>query len=68
MFPLVGRSPDVNAGSAEKPLAPSAVEEKFLDNAQRILPVSRAREIRDLILSIDRCTDVRTVVAKLTPP
>lgn len=56
---------DVNAGSTEKPLAASAIEEKFLDNAQRVLPASRAREIRDLILNIDRCADVRTVVSKL---
>ncbi|MEO7727033.1 MAG: MmgE/PrpD family protein, partial [Burkholderiales bacterium] len=59
---------DVNSGSVEKPLATSAIEEKFLRNAERALSRERATEIRDLILDIERCADIRTLTARLGAP
>jgi 2-methylcitrate dehydratase PrpD len=56
---------DVNLGSAEKPLAASAIEEKFLANAQRAMSRQRAEEIRDLLLNIESCDDVNTITARL---
>ena len=56
---------DVNAGSADNPLAASAIEEKFMDNAQRALPRARAEEIRDLLLDIESCGDVRVIATRL---
>ncbi len=56
---------DINAGSLEKPLPASVVEDKFLANAQRVMPVQRAKEIRDLLLNIDAIDDASTVTAKL---
>ena len=56
---------DVNLGSTEKPLAASAVEEKFLTNAQRVMSRSRAEEVRDLLLNIQSCDDVKTITARL---
>ena len=56
---------DVNAGSLEKPLAAAIIEEKFLDNAQRALSRQRAAEIRDLLLNIESCDDVRALNLRL---
>ena len=56
---------DVNLGSAERPLPASAIEEKFLANAQRVMPQQRAEEIRDLLLGIESCEDVSAISAKL---
>ena len=56
---------DINAGSIEKPLRASAVEDKFLANAQRVMPVQRAKDIRDLLLKIDSIDNVGSVTAKL---
>jgi 2-methylcitrate dehydratase PrpD len=56
---------DVNLGSAEKPLAASAIEEKFMGNAERAMSRQRAEEIRDLFLDIESCDDVSGVTARL---
>ncbi len=56
---------DINAGSAEKPLPASAIEEKFLANAQRVMPLPRALEIRDLLLKLDASDDLGGVTARL---
>ena len=56
---------DVNLGSAEKPLAPGAIEEKFMGNAQRVMSKQRAGIIRDLLLNIEACTDISTITAQL---
>ena len=60
-----GAREDVNLGSAEKPLAESTVEEKFLGNAQRVMSKQRAEEIRDLLLNIESCDDVSAITARL---
>jgi 2-methylcitrate dehydratase PrpD len=56
---------DVNAGSVQKPIAPSVIEEKFLANAQRVLSRQRAEAIRDLLLNIESCGDVRALTSQL---
>jgi len=56
---------DVNAGSTDKPLAASAIGAKFLANAERVMPRRRAEEIRDLLLGIDRCDNIRTLTPRL---
>jgi len=60
-----GAREDVNPGSAEKPLAASAIEEKFLANAQRAMSRQRAEEIRDLLLNIESYDDVSAITARL---
>lgn len=56
---------DVNAGSVEKPIPPSVIEEKFMDNAQRVLSRERAEAIRDLLLDIESCGDMRAITSQL---
>ncbi len=56
---------DVNASSAEKPLAPAAIEEKFLANATRVLPAAKAAELRDRLLDIESCDDVSGLLSRL---
>ncbi len=56
---------DINSGSLEKPIAPSAIEAKFLDNAQRALPRQHAEAVRDMILNIELCDDVNALTAQL---
>jgi 2-methylcitrate dehydratase PrpD len=56
---------DVNAGSVEKPIPPSVIEAKFIDNAQRVLSRQRAETIRDLLLNIESCGDVRAITSQL---
>ncbi|MBI4192122.1 MAG: MmgE/PrpD family protein [Betaproteobacteria bacterium] len=62
---LLAAREDANAGSAEKPLPASAIEEKFLANAQRVMPLQRARGIRDLLLKIDSSDDLGGITARL---
>jgi len=61
----LSRREDVNRGSSERPLASAAIEEKFLENAQRVIPKARAEAVRDAILNIDTSADVRTVTREL---
>ena len=56
---------DVNVGSAEKPLAAAAIEEKFLANAGRVMSTQRAAAIRDLVLGLESCDDVGAVTERL---
>jgi 2-methylcitrate dehydratase PrpD len=56
---------DVNAGSAEKPIAAADIEKKFMDNAQRTLSRQSAEEIRGRLLDIDSCGDVRDLAVQL---
>jgi 2-methylcitrate dehydratase PrpD len=56
---------DVNAGSTGRPLPAAVIEDKFLDNAQRVLSRQRAEEIRDLLLNIESCDDTRALSAQL---
>ena len=56
---------DVNAGSVEKPIPSSVIGDKFMANAQRVLSRQRAKAIRDLLLNIESCGDVRAITSQL---
>jgi 2-methylcitrate dehydratase PrpD len=56
---------DANLGTPERPLAASAIEEKFLGNAQRVMSRQRAEEIREMLLDIERCNDISALTARL---
>ena len=56
---------DVNLGTPERPLTASAVEEKFLTNAQRVMPRARAESIRDLLLTMESCADINSITTRL---
>ncbi len=56
---------DVNAGSTENPLAASVIEDKFLANAERVLPRGRALALRDRLLDIESCGDIGEIAAEL---
>ncbi|MBI3042686.1 MAG: MmgE/PrpD family protein [Betaproteobacteria bacterium] len=61
----VSRREDVNRGSSERPLTNAAIEEKFLANAQRVIPKTRAEAVRDAILNIDSSADVTSVTREM---
>ena len=56
---------DVNAGSVERPLPRSAIEEKFLANAQRVVARGRAQQILERLLALETIDDVTEVAAGL---
>jgi 2-methylcitrate dehydratase PrpD len=56
------REPDGRGGPA-RPLPPSAIVEKFRDNAARALPAARRDELERAVLALDGAPDVRKVVA-----
>ncbi len=56
---------DVNYGSAERPLAPGTIEDKFLANAMRVMSRDRASALRELLLALDEADDVGRVAAQL---
>ena len=55
----------INRGAAERPLANAEIEAKFLDNAQRAVSRERAGRIRDALLGLEDCPDVRELAALL---
>lgn len=61
----LSRREDVNRGSAERPLTIVAIEDKFIENAQRVMPRAQAEELRDAILGIESITSVKTVTRRL---
>jgi 2-methylcitrate dehydratase PrpD len=56
---------DVNMGSTEKPLPASAIENKFLANAERVMAPGRAAELRDRLLDIEKYDNIGALAAKL---
>ena len=55
----------MNLGSSERPLTRLQIEEKFFENAARVVPEERALALRDAILNIDCATDVGAVTGRL---
>ena len=49
---------EVNRGAAERPISNGDVESKFMDNATLAVSRTRAAEIRDLVLAMDRMADI----------
>ena len=48
---------EVNRGAADRPITNAEIERKFMDNARLAVCASRAEEIRDLVLGMDRGPD-----------
>lgn len=44
----------INRGAADRPIINADVERKFIDNMQLVASPSRAAQVRDLVLAIDR--------------
>jgi len=53
---------DVNRGSTERPLAASAIEEKFLANAVHAMEKHHAQALMESLLTLDRAADVNGVL------
>ncbi len=45
---------EINRGAADRPITNDEVEKKFMENARLAVSASRAEEVRDLVLSMDR--------------
>ncbi len=54
-----------NRGAGDRPIAAAEIEAKYLDNATLAVSRSRAESIRDLILTLDECSDARLVANAL---
>ena len=61
---------DANAGSRDRPLPAGAIEKKFRENAQRVLPKARVEEILSAVLAIESYADSSALAAALAiaPP
>lgn len=53
----------IEPGSPQRPLTPEQIEEKFFANAEPVISMEKAREIRDVILNLDVLKDVRECTA-----
>ena len=49
----------MNRGSPERPLPDDDIEVKFLNNVERVHPVTQAKRISDMILGIAEIRDLR---------
>jgi hypothetical protein len=56
------REPDGRGGPA-RPLPPSAIVEKFRENAGRLLPEARRDELERAVLALEGSPDIRKVLA-----
>ena len=56
---------EVNRGADERPLTNREIVEKYMENARRTVDGARAAAIRNAILDLDRCGDVRAVAGLL---
>ena len=45
---------EINRGAIDRPITNEEVEKKFMDNARLVMSTSRAEEVRDLVLGMDR--------------
>jgi 2-methylcitrate dehydratase PrpD len=57
----------VNRGSAERPLDPAAVRDKFLRNACRVLAADQAERLMETVGEIERLTHVGQITRLCTP-
>ena len=56
---------DINRGSPEQPMSTADVEAKFLVNATRVMPATRARHLMAAILGVTALDDVSTLTSQL---
>ena len=57
---------NINRGSNECPLTNEEIEAKFFGNAEMAVSRSRAEQVRDLVLGLDRLADARELTDGLT--
>jgi 2-methylcitrate dehydratase PrpD len=50
---------EMNRGASDRPITNADVEKKFMENAALSVSPARAAQIRDLVLSLDKCHDAR---------
>lgn len=58
----------VNRGTAERPLSASDIEKKFLDNAELVIPGSRARAVLEAVMGMDRAANLDRLCGLLALP
>ena len=56
---------EINRGADERPLTNGEIAEKYMDNARLTVDGPKAIAIRDAVLGLDRCEDVRAVAKVL---
>ncbi len=56
---------EMNRGAADRPITNGEIEQKFMVNARLAVSYSRAEEIRDLVLAMDRGLDARDLAQGL---
>ncbi|MBI4190399.1 MAG: MmgE/PrpD family protein [Betaproteobacteria bacterium] len=56
----------INRGGADRPMSGDEIVSKFMQNAVLVLPHSKAEQVRDAVLSIDRMPDVRSLSRALS--
>ena len=54
-----------NRGAGDIPLTASEIEAKYMENAAIAVTTTQAESIRDLILTLDQCSDVRMITSGL---
>ena len=59
------RRVEKNRGAGDIPLTASEIEAKYMDNAAIAVTATQAESIRDLILTLDQCSDVRMITSGL---
>ena len=52
---------EINRGADERPLTNGEIAEKYMENARLTVDGPRALAIRNAVLDLDRCEDVRAV-------
>ena len=55
------RREHINRGAADRPLSGEDISVKFMDNAMTAVSRDKAERIREAVLGIDRCEDLRVV-------
>ena len=56
---------EINRGADDRPLTNAEIVEKYMDNARLTVDGPKAIAIRDAVLGLDRCEDVRAVARVL---
>ena len=56
---------EINRGADDRPLSNGEIAEKYMDNARLTVDGPKAIAIRDAVLGLDRCEDVRAVARVL---
>lgn len=58
----------INLGAPDRPVPPAGIERKFFENAALAVTSARARQVRDLVLAIERQADAAVCAERLAEP